>query len=94
MKRLALILGLVAVVCLTGCRKEKVCRCAVTNIDDRGVNGQVIRLITIDKGQCKDIRFVYYDRNGGLIEKDRDITDSVLCTDYHFQSDPDDWRDQ
>ena len=85
MKKVAVIMGLLALVCLSSCRKDKVCRCAVRD-------AQTIRLITIDRGKCEDLRFVYYDRDHGLIEKDQDLTDSVLCTAYRFEGDPDDIR--
>lgn len=91
MKKIAVFVALLCIVSLTSCRKEKVCRCAVINSQSTPhVNGQTIRLITIDKGSCEDIRFVYYDRDHGLIEKDQNITDSVLCTDHRFPNDPDD----
>lgn len=83
MKKLAILLGVIGLVCLSSCNKEKVCRCAV-------LHAQTIRLIEINRGSCEDIRFVYYDRNHGLIESDQNLTDSVLCTDYKFASDPDD----
>lgn len=75
MKKLAIILGLVVLCSMTSCKKEKQCRCAVRH-------GQTIRLITIDKGDCSDIRFLFYDKD--IIHPD--ITDSVVCTDFKFAS--------
>lgn len=80
MKKVALILGVMGVIILSSCNKERVCRCSVAN-------SQTIRLIQVDNIKCEDLHFVYYDRNGGLIPSDQNLTDSVLCTDYKFESD-------
>mgnify|MGYP004450224003 FL=1 len=82
MKKVAVILMLVSLLGLSSCHKQKTCRCAVAGY-------QTIRLIQIDGGDCEKIRFVYYDNAGGLIEKDQDLTDSVLCTDYFFDNETD-----
>lgn len=83
MKKTILFMGL-AVLLLAGCSKGKTCRCAILPASDNSNNANEIRIINIDRGDCKDINFVFYDRNGGVIEKDQDLVDSVLCTDHQF----------
>lgn len=61
---------------LTSCGKQKVCRCSV-------LHSQTIRLVELDRGDCRDIRFVYYDED----ELTPNVTDSVLCTDHEFSED-------
>ncbi len=61
---------------MTGCSKQKMCRCAV-------LHSQNIRLVELDRGDCRDIRFVYYDEDKLTLNK----TDSVLCTDHKFADD-------
>ncbi|MCQ2299560.1 MAG: hypothetical protein MJZ81_05495 [Bacteroidales bacterium] len=74
MKKVALFLGLSAVLLLTSCRKETTCRCSV-------IGDNAIRTLVIDKGACRDIRFIYSDHDG----IHTDITDSLICTDYQFK---------
>lgn len=76
MKKILLLALAVTTLCLTSCKKEKYCRCSV-------LHNQDIRMIQIDKGDCRDIRFVFYDRD--ILHTD--LVDSVLCTDFHFESD-------
>lgn len=76
MKKIFLLAGALALLSLVSCSKEKTCRCAV-------LNSQEIRMIQIDKGDCRDVRFVFYDRD--ILHPD--LVDSVLCTDFHFASD-------
>ena len=68
--------AVLALMCLvSSCSKEKECRCAV--------NGkQEIRIIRIQKGNCKDIYSYLYDLDPVLYP---DILDSVLCTDFDFE---------
>lgn len=80
MKKLVLTIGCLGLLVLSSCNKEKTCRCAT-------INQQTIRIIQLDRGKCEDIRFVYYDRNGGQIASDQDLTDSVICTDHKFLAD-------
>lgn len=86
MKKIAVLLGIMGMLCLTSC-KEKMCRCSV-------LGDQNIRIISIDRGSCEDIRFFYYDRDGGTIEIYQDLTDSVLCTDYLFAGESTDMYNQ
>lgn len=76
MKKIFLLAGVLSLLCLASCSKEKTCRCSV-------LHNQDIRMIQIDKGDCRDVRFIFYDRD--ILHTD--LTDSVLCTDFHFQSD-------
>lgn len=76
MKKIILLGALLTLVSFSACKKEKTCRCSV-------LHNQNIRLIQIDKGDCRDLRFVFYDRD--ILHTD--LVDSVLCTDYHFASD-------
>lgn len=69
------IVGLLAVMA-TACTKERTCRCAV-------LHEQTIRVIKIDKGTCDELRYVLWDQDPVLYP---DITDSVLCTDFDFES--------
>lgn len=77
-------MGIAGLLIVGACSKEKTCRCAILPSDDNRNNPNEIRIITIDRGDCKDIRFVFYDRNNGVLEKDQDLIDSVLCTDHKF----------
>lgn len=76
MKKILFSLLCVALMALTGCNKQKICRCAV-------LHSQTIRLVELDGGDCRDIRFVYYDED----ELNPNMTDSVLCTDHEFSND-------
>lgn len=76
MKKCAILLAAVSLLAFSSCTKERNCRCAVIH----GQSLQTIRLITIDKGTCEDLRFVFYDHD--ILTPD--VTDSVLCTDYDF----------
>ncbi len=75
MRKILLFLAMAGVVMVTasGCSKEKTCRCAV-------IGKQTVRIVQLDKGDCRDIRFVYYDENVLY----PNMTDSVICTDYAF----------
>lgn len=73
MKKTLLFFALAALLTLAGCSKQKTCRCAV-------LHEQTVRVVELDKGDCRDIRFVYYDED----ELHVNVTDSVLCTDYDF----------
>jgi hypothetical protein len=64
---------LAGVLTLAGCNKQKMCRCAV-------LHEQTVRLVELEKGDCRDIRFIYYDEDA----LNPNVTDSVLCTDYDF----------
>ena len=77
MKEIVLVLAIVAFTLVSvSCKKERTCRCSV-------LGDQTIRLITIDKGDCRDIRYVLYDKDPVLYP---DRTDSVLCTDFDFDA--------
>lgn len=73
MKKTLFVLLTVALLTLAGCSKQKTCRCTV-------LHDQTVRLVEMDKGDCYDIRFIYYDED----ELNVNVTDSVLCTDYDF----------
>lgn len=76
MKKIVLLLAIAAFALVSvSCKKERTCRCSV-------IGDQTIRLITIDKGDCRDIRYVLYDKDPVLYP---DLTDSVLCTDFDFE---------
>ena len=64
--------GVLAVVSVTSCSKERECRCAV-------MGETYERVIKIDKGTCEQLRYVLYDLHSVT---SHDVTDSVLCTDY------------
>ncbi|MBP5516315.1 MAG: hypothetical protein J6X86_05125 [Bacteroidales bacterium] len=74
---MAIFLGVCAtVLAVQSCTKERTCRCSV-------LGEQTIRVIKIDKGTCDQLRYVLFDRDPVLYP---DITDSVLCTDFDFES--------
>lgn len=72
-KRILLVAGVViALMAVTGCSKQKTCRCAIP--------GSVkVRVITIDKGECEQL--LVYDYH---TETDVNVTDTLYCTDYQF----------
>lgn len=74
MKKLVVILGIISLFALSSCHKGKTCRCTV-------LGEQTIRIIELDKGDCKDLHFVFYDRD--FLHPD--LTDSVLCTDHSWE---------
>ena len=77
MKKILLFCGVVAFVALlSSCGKERECRCAV-----RGE--PTIRIIRISKGNCEDLYSYLFDRDPVLYP---DIMDSILCTDFDFES--------
>lgn len=75
MKKIAMICGAIAMLALSvSCSKERTCTCAV--------RGELYkRTIKIDKGTCEDLRYVLYDLHRVT---SRDVTDSILCTDFDF----------
>ncbi|MDY5968688.1 MAG: hypothetical protein SPJ13_01550 [Bacteroidales bacterium] len=78
MKKIVLPVLLVTVaVTFFGCSKQKTCTCAV-------IGDQNVRTITIDGGNCEDVRFLYYDYNN--LPNYQNMVDSVLCTDYEFDT--------
>lgn len=83
MKKALLCIGAVALLFAFGaCTKERTCRCSVLSTEG-GYGGQTIRIIKIDKGTCDQLRYVLYDLDPVLHP---DLTDSVLCTDFDFES--------
>ncbi len=76
MRKILLFLAIAGVVMFTasGCGKEKTCRCSV-------LGQQTVRVVQLDKGDCRDIRFVYYDESVLY----PNVTDSVICTDFVFE---------
>lgn len=77
MKKILMLCGILMFVGLvTSCSKERECRCT-------SFKSQMIRIIRIDKGECKDLYSVIYDQDRVLYP---DIMDSVLCTDFDFES--------
>lgn len=73
MKKIIVLIGLIGLISLTGCKKDTQCRCAV-------YHEQTIRIIDLEGGDCKDLRFVYYDRD--ILNPDQ--TDSIICTDHEW----------
>ncbi|MDO4216690.1 MAG: hypothetical protein Q4D03_00765 [Bacteroidales bacterium] len=73
MKKVIVTIGILGLLTLSGCSKTKTCRCTV-------LGEQSIRIIELDKGDCKDLHFVYYDRD----VLHTDLVDSVLCTDHQW----------
>lgn len=69
------IMGLTGLVGLCGCSKEKKCRCSV-------VGTPTVRIITIDGGNCEDIKFLRYHTPLNQL-----VVESLLCTDHEFQID-------
>ena len=74
-KVLSVVTVLSLIFLMTGCTKERTCRCAVRN-------SSVVRIIEIDKGKCENIKF-FRHRD----EIDSLFLDSLLCTDYTFDID-------
>lgn len=78
MKKKILLFGLAAMaglMTLSGCSKEKKCRCSV-------LHSSTVRIITIDGGDCEDIRLFRYHTPMDVL-----VVDSLLCTDYEFKID-------
>lgn len=77
MKERAMIVAAVAVLALTltGCSKQKVCRCAVEG-------KATVRIIKIDKGECDQLRVYDYHN---MVEDQ--TAERLLCTDYEFAID-------
>ncbi|MBQ7061950.1 MAG: hypothetical protein IJM88_01495 [Bacteroidales bacterium] len=69
-------LAVLMLLALGSCSKERQCRCSV-------LGAQTVRVYTIDKGKCEDLRYMLYDEDPVLYP---DLTDSVLCTDFDFES--------
>lgn len=74
-KTLLTAVALLMLLAVTSCGKVRQCRCAV-------LGAQTVRVYTIDKGTCEDLRYVLYDLDPVLYP---DLTDSVLCTDFDFE---------
>ncbi|MBR1644843.1 MAG: hypothetical protein IJ684_05705 [Bacteroidales bacterium] len=74
MKRTALLLGALCTLLIVSCGKAKHCRCSV-------LGEQEVRVIDLEKGDCNDVRFVYYNQDALHMAQ----VDSVLCTDYDFE---------
>ena len=74
MKKIVVTIGILGLFTLSGCSKIKTCRCTV-------LGEQSIRIIELDKGDCKDLHFVYYDRD----VLNPNLVDSVLCTDHEWE---------
>ena len=77
-KNVLLGLGIVGMVCmlgLTGCSKEKTCRCAV-------LHSSKVRIVKINGGNCEDLKLFRYHT-----PLDSLMVDSLLCTDYEFMID-------
>lgn len=71
-KIIALTAAAVLLATLSGCSKQKTCRCSV-----RGTS--TVRIIKIDKGECTQLSHINY--HSAL---DEQLTDSLICTDYEF----------
>ena len=76
-KKLTFALLLVAAAtALTGCSKERSCRCAVRN-------SSVVRIIDITSGTCDKLNVYTYHRS----PTDSTVVDSILSSDYHYDID-------
>lgn len=78
MKKKFIFLGLALAVVMLGvmsCSKEKKCRCSV-------LHSSKVRIITIDGGDCKDIKLFRYHTPLDVL-----IVDTLLCTDFEFNID-------
>jgi len=62
-------------ICAVSCGKEKKCRCSV-------LHSSKVRIITIDKGSCEDLKVFKYHTPLDSLK-----VDSLLCTDYEFKID-------
>jgi hypothetical protein len=77
-KKVLLGMGIVGLVCmlgLTGCSKEKRCRCAVLHSSN-------VRIVKIQSGNCEDLKLFRYHTPLDSLK-----VDSLLCTDYEFMID-------
>ena len=75
MKKVLIVVGVAVAVLAVACNKEKSCRCSV-------VGKQVVRVVNIKSGDCRDLNTAsYYDQLDTL------HVDSILCTDYPFGAD-------
>ncbi len=66
------VVGLVCIAGMTGCSKEKRCRCSV-------LHSSRVRIIRIASGECEDLKLFRYHT-----PLDSLMVDSLLCTDYEF----------
>lgn len=66
------LMGLMCLMGMSSCSKQKTCRCAVTGTTK-------VRIIQIDKGECSQLS--HYDYQTPMYVA---VTDSLLCTDYEF----------
>lgn len=57
------------------CSKEKTCRCSV-------LHSSVVRVITIESGDCEDIKVLRYHTSLDSLK-----VDSLICSDYEFAID-------
>lgn len=77
MKKKSILIGLLCVIALSSCHKEKFCRCSVRH-------EQKVRIITVrHSASCGDIRYVEFNASGAQLG----VVDSVFCTDYVFDAD-------
>lgn len=76
MKRKLLMVGMaVLVLGAVACSKEKKCRCSV-------LHSSKVRIITIDGGNCEDIKLFRYHTPLDSLK-----VDSLICTDHEFNID-------
>lgn len=75
MKKIMFLMLVAGLMVVTSCTKEKNCRCSVKG-------SQLVRIITLKGGSCKDI---YYVRHYDAL--DTMYYDTVFCTDYPFEAD-------
>ena len=69
------VVGLMVLAGLTGCSKEKTCRCAI-------LHSSKVRVIKIQGGNCEDLKLFRYHTPLDSLK-----VDSLLCTDYEFMID-------
>jgi hypothetical protein len=75
MKKIMFLMLVAGLMVVTSCTKEKNCRCSVKG-------SQLVRIITLKGGSCKNI---YYVRHYDAL--DTMYYDTVFCTDYPFEAD-------
>ena len=82
MKTRIFLLGVVALLLLGSCSKEKACRCAIRSDQ---ADPQKVRVIMVKQSvNCKNLNYVIYDES----EIRQGWQDSPLvCTDYEFAID-------
>lgn len=73
--KLIILAAAALVLSVTGCSKQKSCRCSV-------LNSSTIRIVTIESGECEQLKeFRYHTMLDSL------RVDSLLCTDFEFEID-------